>query len=102
MPRAKRDMRKNKTVFDTNIWVSYFITGRLTELVEMLLNKKVILFRSDELTQELTEVMLRSKIKKYFPLGVDRHLAFYERITILLQDGGKIQRLYRCKRQFFV
>jgi predicted nucleic acid-binding protein len=50
---------KNKTVFDVNIWISYFINGRITEIVEMIINDDVVLHRSAELTDELTEVMRR-------------------------------------------
>lgn len=87
-------------MFDTNIWLSYFITGKLTELVEILLNKEVILFRSDELTRELTEVMLRPKIKKHFPLNIDRHLAFYEKITTSCKTVAKFKDCVDVKDNF--
>ncbi|WP_352422755.1 putative toxin-antitoxin system toxin component, PIN family [Proteiniphilum sp.] len=96
----KTDIRDHKTVFDTNLWVSYFITGKLTELVDMVLNKGVVLYRSDELTQELTEVMLRPKIKKYFPLNIDEHLAFYERITIYCKTEEKFKDCADAKDNF--
>ncbi|MFA7494672.1 MAG: putative toxin-antitoxin system toxin component, PIN family [Proteiniphilum sp.] len=96
----KTDIRDNKTVFDTNLWISYFITGKLTELVDMILNKRVILYRSDELTQELREVMLRPKIKRYFPLNIDQYLALYERITIYCKTEAKFKNCTDAKDNF--
>jgi putative PIN family toxin of toxin-antitoxin system len=72
---------KNKTVFDANIWISYFINGKTTEIVEMIMNDDVVLHRSAELTDELTEVMRRPKLEKYFPDGIIRYIEFYEAIT---------------------
>jgi putative PIN family toxin of toxin-antitoxin system len=37
------------------------------------------------LTNELTEVISRNKFKKYFPLGVDKYIAFYKKITVYYQ-----------------
>jgi putative PIN family toxin of toxin-antitoxin system len=72
---------KNKTVFDVNIWISCFISGKTAEIVEMIINDDVVLHRSAELTDELTEVMRRPKLKKYFPDGISRYIGFYEVIT---------------------
>jgi len=55
----------NKTVFDVNIWVSYFLKGKFTELVDMIANYNVEFFRAKELTEELLSVISRDKFKKY-------------------------------------
>jgi putative PIN family toxin of toxin-antitoxin system len=74
-------MKKHKTVFDTNIWISYFINGKLTEIVTMILHNEVVLYRSPELTKELLDVLHRPKFKKYFPLGIEQYILFYENLT---------------------
>ena len=32
---------QNRTVFDTNIWVSYFIKGKFGELIDLIVDKDV-------------------------------------------------------------
>ena len=44
---------KNKTVFDVNIWLSYFISGISEQIIDMIENKDVFFYRSEELMLEL-------------------------------------------------
>lgn len=43
-------MQKNKTTFDTNIWITYFSKGRFAELTEMIFEYNVIFFRITKLS----------------------------------------------------
>ena len=74
----------NKTVFDTNIWISYFIKGRFTELVDLMANFDVEFFRAIELSNELLSVISRDKFKKYLTLPLDKYISFYEKISTFL------------------
>ena len=74
----------NKTVFDTNIWISYFIKGRFTELVDLMANFDVEFFRAMELSNELLSVISRDKFKKYLTLPLDKYISFYEKISTLI------------------
>ena len=74
----------NKTVFDTNIWISYFIKGKFTELIDLIANHEVKFFRSMERTNELLLVISRDKFKKYLTLPLDTYIAFYEKISTLI------------------
>lgn len=74
----------NKTVFDTNIWISYFIKGRFTELVDLMANFDVEFFRAIELSNELLSVISRDKFKKYLTLPLDKYISFYEKISTLI------------------
>lgn len=74
----------NRTVFDTNIWISYFIKGRFTELVDLMANNDVRYFRAMELTDELLAVISRDKFRKYLSLPLDAYIAFYEKISTLI------------------
>ena len=73
----------NKTVFDTNIWVSYFIKGKFSELVDFVFNSDVEFHRSKELTTELREVLSRKKFQKYLSLPLEKYISFYEKLSVL-------------------
>ena len=53
---------KNKTVFDVNIWISYFLTGKSEEIIDMVENNDVLFCRSAQLMSELQEVISAFKI----------------------------------------
>jgi putative PIN family toxin of toxin-antitoxin system len=69
---------KNKTVFDVNIWISYFITGKSEEIIDMVENNNVLFYRSTQLMSELQEVINRPKFAKYFPNGTAEYVLFVE------------------------
>jgi putative PIN family toxin of toxin-antitoxin system len=69
----------NRTVFDTNIWVSYMITAKYDELESMLTNN-VHFLRSAPSLAELQEVLSRKKFQKY-NVDVDKTIAFYINLT---------------------
>jgi putative PIN family toxin of toxin-antitoxin system len=70
-----------KTVFDTNIWISYFIKGNTAGLIDLVVNNNVKFMSSGALYLELEKVITRSKFKKYFPDGTDKYLNFFYFIT---------------------
>lgn len=74
----------NKTVFDVNIWISYFLKGKFTELVDMIANYNVEFFRAKELTKELLSVISREKFKKHLHLPLQSYISFYEKICTFL------------------
>ena len=69
----------NRTVFDTNIWVSYMITAKYDELEAMLANN-VHFLRSVPSLTELQDVLSRKKFKKY-KVDIDKTIAFYINLT---------------------
>ena len=74
---------KNKTVFDVNIWLSYFITGKTKKIIELIKNNDVFFYRSEELISELKDVINRPKFSKYFPNGTQEYILFVERFSKL-------------------
>ena len=76
---------KTKTVFDTNIWVSYFLKGNFKELVEMVFDYDVDFYRAKELTRKISDVLTRNKLKKYLTLPISEYIRFYERLSILIK-----------------
>ena len=65
---------KNRIVLDTNLWISFLLTKELSKLDKILADKKVLLLFSEELLEELVEVMSRSKFSKYFTTSDTEHL----------------------------
>ncbi|MDZ7605725.1 MAG: putative toxin-antitoxin system toxin component, PIN family [Cyclobacteriaceae bacterium] len=59
-------MKTKKVVLDTNLWISFLITDRLTDLDDLLIRRKVRLIFSKELIEEFLTVSKRPKFEKYF------------------------------------
>ncbi|HHV86410.1 MAG TPA: putative toxin-antitoxin system toxin component, PIN family [Petrimonas sp.] len=62
-------MRKNKpirVVIDTNVWISFIISDKLSEIDDLLLNNRIRLIFSAELIEEITDVIAKPKLAKYF------------------------------------
>ena len=74
---------KNKTVFDVNIWLRYFISGKAEKIIDMMENNNVYFYRSVELLLELEEVINRPKFAKYFLNGTKEHVSFVEQAAEL-------------------
>lgn len=58
-------MRSKKYVLDANIWVSYFITNRLSVLLETVAINKIKLLYCEELLDEIEKVLGYPHLKKY-------------------------------------
>jgi len=72
---------KNKTVFDVNIWLRYFISGNSEKIIDMIENNDVFFYRSAELMSELKDVINRPKFAKYFPNGTEDYISFVEQVA---------------------
>ena len=58
--------RKIRVVVDTNIWISFLIGKTIAGLSNAIINNSVQILFSEELFDELIEVLNRPKFKKYF------------------------------------
>jgi len=72
---------KNKTVFDVNIWLSYFISGKSEKIIDIIENNDVIFYRSMELMSELKEVINRPKFAKYFSGDTEKYISLVEQVA---------------------
>lgn len=61
-----REESKIRVIIDTNIWISFLIGRRMSNLMRLLTRMEVQLIFSDELLNELHEVAKRPKFLKYF------------------------------------
>lgn len=55
-----------RVVIDTNVWIGFLIGKTLSSLSEAIISDKIRILFSDELFNELIEVLQRPKFKKYF------------------------------------
>ncbi len=58
--------RKIRVVVDTNIWISFLIGKTIAGLSNAIINNSVQILFSEELFDELIEVLNRPKFRKYF------------------------------------
>ena len=58
--------KKNRIIFDTNIWISFLISKSLGDLDKLILNGKIVLLFSHELMTEFIDVTSREKLKPFF------------------------------------
>jgi putative PIN family toxin of toxin-antitoxin system len=58
--------KKTKIIIDTNLWISFLITGNYSNLDAVLSNKNIQLLFSQKLWSEFMTVVTRTKFKKYF------------------------------------
>lgn len=63
-------MAKNKArvVVDTNIWISFLISSNFSLLRTLIEKDEIVLLFSNELIEELRDVILRPKMRRYFDL----------------------------------
>lgn len=58
--------KPDRVIIDTNIFVSFLITGSFLKLYRLIESHNVTLLFSEELLQEFIDVIKRPKLKKYF------------------------------------
>jgi len=71
---------ESRTVFDSNIWISYFIKSKFDDLAVFVEKQGVHFLRSAPSLAELQEVLLRKKLHKY-DIHFDRTIAFNKNLT---------------------
>ena len=58
-------MRVNRFVLDNNIWISYFITNKQQQIVDIIDLHEINIFSCDELIKEFTSVLQYAHLAKY-------------------------------------
>jgi len=59
-------MKENRVVLDTNLWISFLISRKYDEIIELINSSTIKLIFSIELFEEFLDVVQRPKFKKYF------------------------------------
>jgi hypothetical protein len=75
--------RSCKVIFDTNVWISFFIGKRLLFIKNYISNRQITIIITNRLLAEIKEVTSREKIRKYFPKeGVHELIELLETIAV--------------------
>jgi uncharacterized protein len=71
-------MRSKKIILDTNIWISYYVKARFTDLVNLIIDNDLLVLSSYSLIEELEEVLNRKKIAQYLNLSISEYIDFHK------------------------
>lgn len=82
-------MQENRAVFDANIWISFFLNSKMKEIVAMMVNGGIDIFRCKDLTDELNDVLNRPKIQKNLSHTVKDCINIYELSTTSVRISHK-------------
>lgn len=77
-------MDQNRYVLDTNIWISYFLNGELLQFSKALSRKKIELFTSKLVIEEITDVIHQKKIAKHLIGLLKEYIDFHEAICTIV------------------
>ena len=89
-------------VIDTNIWISFLITKKFSELDKFLFSGKCILLFSEELINEFIEVATRPKFRNYFSSeDIEKIIETMNEFGILIKVKSNIN-LCRDKKDNFL
>ena len=62
-------MQKEIYILDSNIWISYVITKRLSDLVALVQDHQLAVITCHTLVAEIQDVLSRPKFKKYIRIS---------------------------------
>ena len=78
-------MKSKRIILDTNLWISFLISKKFTDLDNLIKTEKVVLIFSNELLEEFIEVAKRPVIKKFFPKkDVEKLLDIFDQFADLI------------------
>lgn len=84
-------MKAKRVIFDTNLWVSFLISNKLSEFDRLIYKQKIKLVFSKELIDEFLEVVSRSKFLKYFSNSdIQKVLTLFDEYGVIVQITSNI------------
>lgn len=87
MPKSK----PLKIIIDTNLWVSFIISNKLTLLDGLLFSQKISLLFSEELINEIAVTITKPKLRKYFATnGLEEMLTAFEPFIDLIKVRSSV------------
>ena len=85
-------MRNKKIILDTNLWISFLISKKFSQIDKLIENKKIILIFSNELLEEFIDVVSRPKFKKYFSKkDIEKILEYFDQFGELVKVKSDIK-----------
>ena len=80
-----------RAILDTNLWISYLISKRLSEIDQLFERDDLRLLFSEELLDEFIEVAGRPKFRSYFPEeDVEQLLSLFDVFGEIIDVTSKI------------
>jgi len=84
-------MKSKKVVLDTNLWISFLISKKFTEIDNLVQAKNITLIFSNESLEEFIEVVKRPKFKKFFSKkDIEKLLDIFDQYAELIKVKSKI------------
>lgn len=87
--------KKLRVILDTNLWISFLISRRLSKIDELFDDNTIVLIFSQELIDEFLEVAQRPKFVKYF--SVDATTKLIEMFEIYGEKIDVISKIAICR-----
>ncbi|WP_179020911.1 putative toxin-antitoxin system toxin component, PIN family [Winogradskyella forsetii] len=85
-------MRNKKIILDTNLWISFLISEKFSQIDKLIENKKIILIFSNELLEEFIDVVSRPKFKKHFSKkDIEKILEYFDQFGELVKVKSDIK-----------
>src|SRR5690554_2462396 len=85
-------MKSKKVILDTNIWIHFLISKKLTAFDDLIASKKITLIFSIELLEEFVSVVKRPKFKKLFSQrDIERLLEVFDQFAKLVTVTSKVE-----------
>lgn len=80
-----------RVILDTNLWISYLISKRLSKIDELFEREDLVLLFSEELLEEFIEVASRPKFRKYFPAeNVEELLSLFDEFGEMVEVTSEL------------
>ena len=84
-------MKNKKIILDTNLWISFLISKKFSQIDNLIENKKLVLVFSNELLEEFIDVVNRPKFEKYFSKkDVEKILEYFDQFGKLVKVKSNI------------
>lgn len=75
-----------RAILDTNLWISYLISKRLSKVDELFERNDLVLLFSEELLEEFVEVAGRPKFRSYFPKeDIEELLSLFDELGEIIE-----------------
>ena len=92
-----------RAILDTNLWISYLISKRLSEIDQLFERDDLRLLFSEELLDEFIEVAGRPKFRSYFPEeDVEQLLSLFDVFGEIIDVTSKIDLCRDAKDNFLL
>lgn len=93
----------NRIVIDTNLWISFLISNRFSEIDQLLFTNEVTLVFSLELLEEFTQVVDRPKFKKFISSSdINKLLSIFESYADIVEVTSTLNLCRDVKDNFLI